>query len=848
MITQPTSSGPSSPRLILNSPPLDSPPSLTGNTSYFQPPAPHSIGKPSSKCPVPGPKPLYPPGQGPSTPSKNKPRPQPQAKGRTPAEVYANQHTALQNTSKRQLPIPTIDHHHHTPQKEKEKEKGTKPIFEWISRKLGSRRATISESPSSPSSSSNPNYRFPIPSNGSPKLNGSGGNGNGNTRNRIPSMPKPSTRGKSTRGGTFGMTTHHHQIGRQISNVSSNMDNQSLSMISTQSYVGTLERERRREANNPYPSIPIPKLIATGGLKDTIKRRGTSKSPAPAGDRGREREDDNDGTTISMSFSYSYLSRSPRSRSYSLDSIRSLSRSSYSNSNRRSLDDNISEREKDNTRFRRFRGGRERASTDDTNERPTSGLGIGGTRPGADDDASLRPFPPSHPASPTPSHSVLSRTGSNPIPLATTSIRYDGSVSGAGNRSRTNTFYSTWSGLGGNNGGRARSFTSSSLDGLYGSTYRYSFDQYNDHDGPGSGPQDGDEEDDDERGRQSRQDSTSTKPTTCISFDSTPPIAHIAQPNLQIQTQAQGTPGPSTPHQLQTPVATQNGTFGLGDVITSSPMSQAQADPSVSTSPQYHSRDISSSEESHLTPPTPTTPTSASNVTTPLSPAHPMILPSPSVHVHVHVQAPKHTPHHPVHNPIPSEVPDDNASMLTLASSTFGLLPQPGQGQGQANSINPSESTSASESHTPTIPHHPSDPNTPLIPSSGVLGQPPSINRLKENKRPSYITSPSIHWAPTPNPLDERPTSTYENNSHYPPSTHASILSVKWADRDASVRAVRRKGSWESYESGWSWRDGWGTGTARNVSSPLGEDRPGSWRSREREGDEGVGGVVVVAN
>ncbi|OCF54153.1 hypothetical protein L486_08350 [Kwoniella mangroviensis CBS 10435] len=855
------SSGPSSPRLILNSPPLESPSSTHGGggTSYFQPSSTSSH-----------PKPLYPPGQGSqvsssSSPSRNKGK----GRTRTPAEVYANQHTQSQNTSsKRQLPNITPDHHHHPlPPKEKEKEKTGKPIFEWISRKLGSRRATISESPSSPINGYNPKPNL-SQLNESPKM-ANIGNGNGGTRNRLPSMPLPKggTRGKPTRGRGNGLGmgmgglgnrnvsadhSHHNPMVRQISNLSSSVDNQSLSMISiSNSHVPTIERERRREANNPYPSIPIPKLIATGGLKDHLKRKNQNPNKnnninIHQNNEGDDFDNDHDGTTISMSISYSHLSRSPRSRSYSLDSIRSDSRSSNSYSNRRSLDDNASASD---NRIRKFKHG-ERGSTSCTNDRerdgPGSGSGLGimpfdGIRPGADDDASLRPFPPSHPGSPTPSHSILSRTGSNPIPL----------TGNGGGRSRTNTFHSNWSGVGGS-GGRERSFTSSSLDGLYGSTYRYSLDQYNDQ------YQDQDDDDGDEeeegRGRQSRQDSTSTKPTTCISFDSTPPIAHIAQPQIYINTHPQTQV--NTPHlaQAQTPIATQNGTFGLGDVITTSPMptlERAQAkyenqdDPSsLSPSPRTHHLEASSSEENH-TPPTPTTPTS--NINTPSSPMR-----SPPPDVHVHVQAPKHTPHHPIHNPLPGEIPDDNASMLTLASSTFGLLPN-------------QMTTSGSEGPTPTVPQGltptnvPSDPNTPQMTSTstGVIQKPPSVNRLKDNttntvKRPSSITTPSIHWAP--NTIgDERPTSTHvtEPNHNvayaqsYTPSTHASILSINrnWTrdkvDRDASVRAVRRKGSWESYESGWSWRgfDQWNNTTGGNRASPIGErdrDRPASsYRSKE---------------
>jgi len=47
--------------------------------------------------------------------------------------------------------------------------------------------------------------------------------------------------------------------------------------------------------------------------------------------------------------------------------------------------------------------------------------------------------------------------------------------------------------------------------------------------------------------------------------------------------------------------------------------------------------------------------------------------PSSTAHVTAHVQAPLHTTHHPRNNPRPSSPPQDNASMLTLASSAFAM-------------------------------------------------------------------------------------------------------------------------------------------------------------------------------
>ncbi|WWC69497.1 uncharacterized protein I206_103439 [Kwoniella pini CBS 10737] len=842
------SSGPSSPRLILNSPPLEHH-STNGTTgSYFQ----QSSNKKGSSSKHPGP--LYPPVHktnpyhnsqplaGPSSGTKGVPKDQGQ--GRTPAEAYANLHT--QQQSKRQL----VDHPHHHPFtsssfKENQpngsqqlKEKGTKPvILDWISRKLGARRATISESPSTSNA-----QRLIV--GGSPKLNSGG-------RNRLPSISRPTTTtirgGRGSKGGeNVGMINMRREN-------SSNSTQPSLSMYSTRlSNVGTLEREKRREANNPYPSIPIPKLIASSGLTDTIKRRnGNGRTTFNHNKHISKQEEDQENetnTTVSMTYSYSYLSRSPRSRSYSLDSIRSST-----NSYARSLDDSA--------RPARFRG---RANTNTNNERPVSAsggyiafiAGGGGLSVGADDDASLRPFPPSHPASPTHSTSVLSRTGSNQFPPPQPSNKIDGS------RSRTNTFYSTWSGA-----GHARS-TTGSLDGIYGSTYRYSYDQRRE-----DNEEDQDEEDDGERGRESRQDSTSTKPTTCISFDSSPAIAHIAQPQFLPITQNQFQVQLPTSNQTQTSPQTQpytptvpQGSFGLGDVITSSPASVPSPSRRASSESSDHVIRETSSGGSSPTPPSPTTPTSHATS----SPTGPI---SQNLALQVHVQAPKHTPHHPLHNPIPNEIPDDNASMLTLASSTFDLLPNQignNQGQSQSESITP-------QTHITSVIENTSQMINPILPNPTI------INRLKDTTitttttnttnqiiRPNSITSPSIHWAPTPNlssTIEERPNSIYDNNNNNNNSIHnsnhlsttTSIKSFKQkADRDASVRAIRRKGSWESYESGWSWR-GY-TNNNKNLTSPIGGisigggggagggggsfknngfiDKSESWKSRNDDNDD----------
>lgn len=78
--------------------------------------------------------------------------------------------------------------------------------------------------------------------------------------------------------------------------------------------------------------------------------------------------------------------------------------------------------------------------------------------------------------------------------------------------------------------------------------------------------------------------------------------------------------------------------------------------------------------------------------------------------------------------------------------------------------------------------------------------------RLRDAASPSayhapHVTSPTVAFADRPGSM------------HDGVSTHALSLSVRTrsygrADDDASMRAIRRRGSWESGESRWSWRPG----------------------------------------
>lgn len=114
------------------------------------------------------------------------------------------------------------------------------------------------------------------------------------------------------------------------------------------------------------------------------------------------------------------------------------------------------------------------------------------------------------------------------------------------------------------------------------------------------------------------------------------------------------------------------------------------------------------------------------------------------------VQAPLHTNHHPRNNPRPSSPPMDNASVFTLASSAFGIMP----------------------------------------------------NRLTtQTYTPSAIGDSVSHYGGSITFLDA------ESTSHYAPEDDERL---EERDFDASVRALRprssRRGSWESEVSGWSAR------------------------------------------
>ncbi|KAF8974385.1 hypothetical protein BDZ97DRAFT_1773288 [Flammula alnicola] len=218
-----------------------------------------------------------------------------------------------------------------------------------------------------------------------------------------------------------------------------------------------------------------------------------------------------------------------------------------------------------------------------------------------------------------------------------------------------------------------------------------------------------------------RSMAASTKPTTLLSIDlNGNGMAHIAQAP---------TPTPAqlnrfAPHVRQSSSLSNAGLLSGGGSITFSALPSAQP----------------SSRPTSLR-----NPGSLGSIT--------LNTPQPSIYNNGQmpsVQAPLHTNHHPRNNPRPSSPPLDNASVLTLASSAFGIVP----------------------------------------------------NRLATpNYPPSAIGDSVSHYGGSITFPDA------ESVSHYVPGDDDRL---EERDFDASVRALRprssRRGSWESEASRWSAR------------------------------------------
>lgn len=201
-----------------------------------------------------------------------------------------------------------------------------------------------------------------------------------------------------------------------------------------------------------------------------------------------------------------------------------------------------------------------------------------------------------------------------------------------------------------------------------------------------------------------RSMTASTKPTTLLSVDLTGGMAHIAQ----------APPTPTTPTRLQTHLRSQSSGPGTAGSITFSA----------------------------IPPSSPSRPSSSTSA----SPAGQYVL-----------HAPQHTAHHPRNNPRPSSPPEDDASVLTLASSAFAM---PGARIGMS-ALALSGRTSVADDSISHLSH-----------GVGAGGDSTSHFLLGELD-------------------DER-----------------DLLGREYGDMDASVRALRprssRRGSWESEASKWS--------------------------------------------
>lgn len=227
-----------------------------------------------------------------------------------------------------------------------------------------------------------------------------------------------------------------------------------------------------------------------------------------------------------------------------------------------------------------------------------------------------------------------------------------------------------------------------------------------------------------------RSMAASTKPTTLLSIDlNANGMAHIAQAPMN----------PPTPLHRFAPHVRQSSSLSGAGLISSG----ASITFSSLPSPQPGSRSNSLRHPNGLG-----------------SVAHNIHNPSTQNGHLSSVQAPLHTTHHPRNNPRPSSPPMDNASVLTLASSAFGITGR-----------------------------------------SGPLNYPPSAvgDSLSQYGSVTFLDA--------------------ESTSQYVPGDEERL---EERDFDASVRALRprssRRGSWESEASRWSARGGGTPSLARDRS------------------------------
>ncbi|KAF5321035.1 hypothetical protein D9619_000859 [Psilocybe cf. subviscida] len=228
-----------------------------------------------------------------------------------------------------------------------------------------------------------------------------------------------------------------------------------------------------------------------------------------------------------------------------------------------------------------------------------------------------------------------------------------------------------------------------------------------------------------------RSMAASTKPTTLLSIDlNANGMAHIAQAPMNPPTPLHR----FAPHVRQSSSLSGAGLMSSGASITFSSLPSPQPGPGSRSNSLRHPNGLG-----------------------PV--AHNIHNPTQNGHLSS-VQAPLHTTHHPRNNPRPSSPPMDNASVLTLASSAFGITSR-----------------------------------------SGPLNYPPSAvgDSLSQYGSVTFLDA--------------------ESTSQYVPGDEERL---EERDFDASVRALRprssRRGSWESEASRWSARGAGTPSLARDRS------------------------------
>lgn len=152
------------------------------------------------------------------------------------------------------------------------------------------------------------------------------------------------------------------------------------------------------------------------------------------------------------------------------------------------------------------------------------------------------------------------------------------------------------------------------------------------------------------------------------------------------------------------------------------------------------------------------------------------------------------------------------STVLTKSASTSLLSPKgPPPHSASTASLDKSVSTKPTTMSFDSGPHIGHIATAPVSPASrlfphrnphpqAVPDDNASTITLASSHRPTrkaagLVASPSVTWAPEPND---------RASEHYPPS--GLSMRPRIADTDASVRAIRRRTSWESDRSQWSWR------------------------------------------